>query len=109
TRSKREWSSTCALPIYLRIWPRSAGLQSVLTERYALAIAGTHGKTTTAAMLTTALVHAGVDPSYAIGAQVPMFGGNARLAGDVFVVEADESDGSFLDYQPAGAVITNID
>lgn len=93
----------------LRIWPRSAGLQSVLTDRYAVAIAGTHGKTTTATMLTTALVHAGVDPSYAIGAQVPMFGGNARLAGDVFVVEADESDGSFLEYTPAGAVITNID
>lgn len=93
----------------LRIWPRSAGLQSILMDKYAVAIAGTHGKTTTATMLTTALVHAGMDPSYAIGAQVPMFGGNARLAGDVFVVEADESDGSFLEYTPGGAIVTNID
>src|SRR5699024_1241238 len=46
---------------------------------------------------------------YAIGAEVPIFGGNARLAGDVFVVEADESDGAFLEYTPAGAIVTNVD
>lgn len=93
----------------LRIWPRSAGLQSVLQSASAVAVTGTHGKTTTSAMLASALGQAGVDPSYAIGAEVPMFGGNARRAGDVFVVEADESDGAFLVYSPVGAVVTNVD
>lgn len=93
----------------LRLWPRSAGLQSVLQETSAVAVAGTHGKTTTAAMLTAALTHAGIEPSYAIGAEVAMLGGNARRAGDVCVVEADESDGAFLVYTPVGAIITNVD
>ncbi len=94
----------------LRLWPRSAGLRSVMEGRRTVAVAGTHGKTTTTAMLTCALVAAGADPSFAIGAEVAGLGTNARIgAGDLFVAEADESDGAFLVYEPEGAVVTNVD
>ena len=94
----------------LRLWPRSAGLQSVLLGRSVVAIAGTHGKTTTTAMTAVALQEAGLDPTFAIGAEVASLGTNARLgSGDVAVVEADESDGAFLVYTPDIAVITNVD
>lgn len=94
----------------LRLWPRSAGLQSVLLDRPVVAIAGTHGKTTTTAMATVALQEAGLDPTFAIGAEVETLGTNARLgSGQVAVVEADESDGAFLVYTPDIAVITNVD
>ncbi|MEO6472658.1 MAG: UDP-N-acetylmuramate--L-alanine ligase, partial [Aeromicrobium sp.] len=94
----------------LRLWPRSAGLQSVLTGNRTIAVAGTHGKTTTTAMLTSALNEAGAAPSFAIGAEVESFGTNARRGiGELFIAEADESDGAFLVYTPAGAVITNVD
>ena len=94
----------------LRLWPRSAGLQSVLVGRTVVAIAGTHGKTTTTAMATVALQEAGLDPTFAIGAEVESLGTNARIgAGPVAVVEADESDGAFLVYTPDIAVITNVD
>ena len=94
----------------LRLWPRSAGLQSVLVGHRTIAVAGTHGKTTTTAMLTMALTAAGADPSFAIGAEVPSLGTNARKGdGEIFVAEADESDGAFLVYIPAGAIITNVD
>jgi UDP-N-acetylmuramate--alanine ligase len=94
----------------LRLYPRSAGLQSVMLGRDVVAVAGTHGKTTTTSMLTTALVRAGVDPSYAIGAPVVALGSNAHAGeGRWFVAEADESDGAFLVYRPYGAVVTNVD
>lgn len=94
----------------LRLWPRSAGLQSVLIGKRVVAIAGTHGKTTTTAMLTVALQEAGLDPTFAIGAEVESLGTNARLgSGEVAVVEADESDGAFLVYTPEIAAITNVD
>jgi len=94
----------------LRLWPRSAGMRSVMQGRRTVAVAGTHGKTTTTAMLTCALVAAGADPSFAIGAEVASLGTNARLGrGDVLVAEADESDGAFLVYSPEGAVVTNVD
>lgn len=94
----------------LRLWPRSAGLQSVLLGKTVVAIAGTHGKTTTTAMTVVALQEAGVDLTFAIGAEVETLGTNARLgAGDIAVVEADESDGAFLVYTPDIAVITNVD
>jgi UDP-N-acetylmuramate--alanine ligase len=94
----------------LRLWPRSAGLRSVMLGRRTIAVAGTHGKTTTTAMLTYALRAAGDDPSFAIGAEVAGLGTNARLGtSDVFVAEADESDGAFLVYRPAGAIVTNVD
>ncbi len=99
-----------ALRLGLRLWPRSAGLQSVLLGHRVVAVAGTHGKTTTTAMLTCALQATGADPSFAIGAQVASLGTNARRGtGEVLVAEADESDGAFLVYTPAGAVVTNVD
>ena len=94
----------------LRLWPRSAGLRSVMEGRRTVAVAGTHGKTTTTAMLTCALVAAGADPSFAIGAEVAGLGTNARVGrGDLLIAEADESDGAFLVYEPEGAVVTNVD
>ncbi|MFI5425964.1 UDP-N-acetylmuramate--L-alanine ligase [Aeromicrobium sp. UC242_57] len=94
----------------LRLWPRSAGLRSVMQGRRTIAVAGTHGKTTTSAMLSCALIAAGAAPSYAIGAEVASLGANARLgAGDLLVAEADESDGAFLVYEPEGAIVTNVE
>ncbi len=94
----------------LRLWPRSAGLRSVMEGRRTVAVAGTHGKTTTTAMLTCALVAAGAEPSFAIGAEVQSLGTNAKVgAGSVLVAEADESDGAFLVYRPAVAVVTHVD
>ncbi|WGX94656.1 UDP-N-acetylmuramate--L-alanine ligase [Nocardioides sp. L-11A] len=99
-----------ALDRGLRLWPRSAGLQSVLLGRDVVAVAGTHGKTTTTAMTVVALQEAGLDPTFAIGAEVESLGTNARLGtGPVAVVEADESDGAFLVYTPRIAVVTNVD
>jgi UDP-N-acetylmuramate--alanine ligase len=94
----------------LPLWPRAAAVQSVLLGRKAVVVTGTHGKTTTTAMLTTALLHAGADPSYAIGSTLIASGLNASAgAGDVFVAEGDESDAAILAYTPAGAIVTNID
>ncbi|QWC85614.1 UDP-N-acetylmuramate--L-alanine ligase [Nocardioidaceae bacterium] len=94
----------------LRIWPRSAALQSVLLDKRALAVAGTHGKTTTTSLLTMALREAGVDPSFAVGGDLAQLGTNAADgAGPDFVVEADESDGAFLVYTPHAAVVTNVE
>ncbi len=98
-----------ALARGIALWPRSAGVQSVLLGHRVVAVAGTHGKTTTTAMLSVALDEAGLDPSYAIGAEVPALGTNAHLGGEVFVAEADESDGAFLVYTPAVGVVTNVD
>ena len=75
-----------------------------------VAVAGTHGKTTTTAMLTLALRAAGADPSYAIGGVLAATGRNADAGGgDLFVAEADESDGAFLVYRPDAALVTNVD
>jgi UDP-N-acetylmuramate--alanine ligase len=94
----------------LRLWPRSAALRSLMIDRRTVAVAGTHGKTTTTAMLTYALRAAGADPTFAIGAHIAGLGTNAALGSDtLFVAEADESDGAFLVYRPAGAIVTNID
>ncbi|MEO3783492.1 UDP-N-acetylmuramate--L-alanine ligase [Actinocorallia sp. B10E7] len=94
----------------LRILHRAAALASLMAGRRAVAVAGTHGKTTTTSMLTVALQHAGLDPSYCIGGQLVTTGlGAAEGTGDVFAAEADESDGSFLMYSPRVAVITNVE
>lgn len=99
-----------ALRLGVRLWPRSAGLRSVMEGRRTIAVAGTHGKTTTTAMLTCALIAAGAEPSFAIGAEVESLGANARLGrSDLLVAEADESDGAFLVYAPDGAIVTNVD
>ena len=89
---------------------RAQALAIIMSQKRAIAIAGTHGKTTTTSMATVALQRCGADPSFAIGAAVTNSGTNAHHgSGDIFVAEADESDGSFLAYQPFGAVITNIE
>ncbi|HEU5030195.1 MAG TPA: UDP-N-acetylmuramate--L-alanine ligase [Spirillospora sp.] len=94
----------------LRVLHRSAALASLMAGRRAVAVAGTHGKTTTTSMLTVALQHAGADPSYCIGGQLVTTGlGADEGTGDVFVAEADESDGSFLMYAPHIAVVTNVE
>ncbi|MGL6236943.1 MAG: UDP-N-acetylmuramate--L-alanine ligase [Segniliparus sp.] len=73
-------------------------------------ISGTHGKTTTTSMTVTALQHAGLDPSFAVGGELGEAGTNAHQgSGDAFVAEADESDGSLLRYQPDAAVVTNVE
>ncbi|MGN6130742.1 MAG: UDP-N-acetylmuramate--L-alanine ligase [Nocardioidaceae bacterium] len=94
----------------LRLLPRSAALESVMQGRRVVAVAGTHGKTTTTSLLTVALQHCGADPSFAIGGELNESGANAHDgSGDVFVAEADESDGAFLVYSPHGALVTNVE
>ena len=94
----------------LRVLPRAAALASLMADRRGVAVAGTHGKTTTTSMLTVAAQHAGAEPGYVIGGQLVTSGVGAEDgAGDLFVVEADESDGSFLMLAPAGAIVTNIE
>ena len=88
---------------------RSQGLAATMHDSRPAAVAGANGKTTTTSMLTVALQHAGLDPSFASGGELTGQGTNAAWAGgDVFVVEADESDGSFLVYRPEVAIVTNV-
>jgi UDP-N-acetylmuramate--alanine ligase len=90
--------------------PRAEMLAELMRLRYGIAIAGAHGKTTTTSMVALVLERAGLDPTAVIGGKLSAFGSNARLGrGDYMVVEADESDRSFLKLTPAIAVITNID
>jgi UDP-N-acetylmuramate--alanine ligase len=94
----------------LIILTRAQALALLMSESKSIAVAGTHGKTTTTSMLTVALQQAGLDPSFAIGGMINRGGTNAHLgSGEIFVAEADESDGSFLAYKPFGAIITNIE
>lgn len=94
----------------LPILPRAAALASVMAGRRAIAVAGTHGKTTTTSMMTVALQHCGADPSFAIGGNLNESGANAHDgSGDIFVAEADESDASFLAYEPEVAIVTNVE
>jgi UDP-N-acetylmuramate--alanine ligase len=93
----------------LRILHRSEALAAAMVDRRAIAIAGTHGKTTTTSMTTQVLQHAGLDPSFVIGGEISEVGSNGHHgSGDLFVIEADESDRSFLRYRPHVAIITNI-
>lgn len=99
-----------AVRLGLRILPRSAGLASVMAGRRVVAVAGTHGKTTTTSLLTVALQAAGAEPTYAVGGDLTSSGTNAEVgAGDLFVAEADESDGAFLVYRPHAAIVTNVE
>jgi UDP-N-acetylmuramate--alanine ligase len=98
----------------LRVLRRAAALAAVMAGRRRVAIAGTHGKTSTTTMLTVAAQAAGADPSYAIGGDLagtgPHAGSNAYDgSGELFVAEADESDGSFLLLAPDLAVVTNVE
>jgi UDP-N-acetylmuramate--alanine ligase len=90
--------------------PRAEMLAELMRLRYAIAVAGAHGKTTTTSMIAFSLERAGLDPTAVIGGRLSAFGSNARLGrGELMVAEADESDRSFLKLFPTVAVITNID
>lgn len=92
------------------IMHRAEALAYVMQNQKALAVAGTHGKTTTTSMLTVALQTANLDPSFSIGGMINATGSNAHFgSGEYFVAEADESDGSFLAYSPFAGIITNIE
>jgi UDP-N-acetylmuramate--alanine ligase len=89
---------------------RAEMLAELMRVKYGVAIAGSHGKTTTTSLVATVLRAAGFDPTVVVGGRMAALGSNARLgAGDLLVAEADESDGSFLRLTPTIAVITNID
>ena len=90
--------------------PRAEMLAELMRMKYGIAVAGTHGKTTTTSMVATVLSHGGVDPTAVIGGKLDSLGSNAKLGqGKFLVAEADESDGSFLHLSPTIAVVTNID
>lgn len=90
--------------------PRAEMLAELMRMKYGIAIAGTHGKTTTTSMIATILGAQGMDPTVVIGGKLNSIGSNARLGkGEFLVAEADESDGSFLKLSPTIAVVTNID
>ena len=90
--------------------PRAVMLAELMRLKSGIAIAGTHGKTTTTSLVTSVLAQAGVDPTFVIGGRLNAAGANSRLgSGDYIVVEADESDASFLNLLPVMAVVTNID
>jgi UDP-N-acetylmuramate--alanine ligase len=92
-----------------RILHRAQGLASLLHGQRPVAVAGANGKTTTTSLLTVALQGCGLDPSFAVGGELARHGTNAHQGtDDVFVVEADESDGSFMVYRPEVAIVTNV-
>ena len=94
----------------LRVLHRAAALASIMLGRRSVAVAGTHGKTTTTSMLTTVLRECGADPSYVIGGLLAETGRGADVgSGELFVAEADESDGSFLMLSPDAAVVTCVE
>ena len=106
SNSERVAAEKLNIPIYTR----AQALALLMSESISIAVAGTHGKTTTSSMLTVALQACGVDPSFAIGGTISASGSNAhRGTGQYFVAEADESDGSFIEYKPFGAIVTNVE
>lgn len=99
-----------ALAARIPVVPRAEMLAELMRFRYGIAVAGTHGKTTTTSLITSLLAEGGLDPTFVIGGRLNSAGANARLgAGRYLVAEADESDASFLYLQPMIAVVTNID
>jgi UDP-N-acetylmuramate--alanine ligase len=106
TNGERVAATTNGIPVLTR----AEALGAIMSGFTGIAITGTHGKTTTTSMFTVALQHCGVDPSFAIGSELNESGTNAHLgSGDLFVVEADESDGAFLHLEPRVAIVTNIE
>ena len=99
-----------ALEQRIPVVPRAEMLGELMRFRYAIAIAGTHGKTTTTSLVASILAEGGEDPTFVIGGRLKSAGSNARLGtGRYLVAEADESDASFMHLQPLIAVVTNID
>ena len=96
--------------LHVPVIPRAEMLAELMRMKYGIAIAGTHGKTTTTSMAAAILGHAGIDPTIVIGGKLNAIGTNAQLGqGKFLLAEADESDGSFLVLSPTIAVVTNID
>jgi len=90
--------------------PRAMMLAELMRFRYGIAVAGTHGKTTTTSLISSLLAEGGLDPSFVIGGKLTSCGSNAKLGNsEYFVAEADESDASFLFLKPMAAIVTNID
>jgi UDP-N-acetylmuramate--alanine ligase len=101
---------TAARAAMIPVIPRAAMLAELMRFRHGIAIAGTHGKTTTTSLVSSLLAEGGLDPSFVIGGKLNSSGTNAQLGQSAyFVVEADESDASFLFLKPMMAVVTNID
>lgn len=99
-----------AVDLGIPVIPRAEMLAELMRMKHGLAVAGTHGKTTTTSLLATCLAAAGLDPTVVVGGRIKALGTNARLGqGEYLVAEADESDGSFLRLSPTIAVVTNID
>lgn len=99
-----------AKELNLPVLTRAGALAVLMSESKSVAVAGTHGKTTTSSMMAVALQACGADPSFAIGGTITASGSNAhRGTGEIFVAEADESDGSFIEYHPFAAIVTNIE
>ena len=99
-----------ALAKRVPVVPRAEMLGELMRFRYSIAVAGTHGKTTTTSLVASALAEGGLDPTFVIGGRLKSADSNARLgAGRYLVAEADESDASFMHLQPMIAIVTNID
>ena len=99
-----------ARELALPILTRAQLLAILMSVSKSIAVAGTHGKTTTSSMLAVALQSCGLDPSFAIGGTITASGSNAHKGtGELFVAEADESDGSFIEYHPFAAIVTNVE
>jgi UDP-N-acetylmuramate--alanine ligase len=99
-----------AVELGIPLVTRATALAILMSESKSVAVAGTHGKTTTSSMLAVALQACAADPSFAIGGTITASGSNAhRGTGEIFVAEADESDGSFIEYHPFAAIVTNIE
>lgn len=94
----------------LRVMTRAEALAAIMAQSKAVAVSGTHGKTTTTSMLTVALQHCGADPSFVIGSELNESGSNAHTgSGELFIAEADESDGSFLQLNAFAGIVTNVE
>jgi UDP-N-acetylmuramate--alanine ligase len=99
-----------ALAKRVPVVPRAEMLGELMRFRYSIAVAGTHGKTTTTSLVASVLAEGGLDPTFVIGGRLKSADSNARLgAGRYLVAEADESDASFMHLQPMIAIVTNID
>lgn len=100
------YAKKCRIPVI----PRAAMLAELMRMRFGIAIAGTHGKTTTTSLVAAILTQGGLDPTFVIGGKLNQFDSNARLGSSHYLVaEADESDASFLHLSPMMSVVTNID
>lgn len=107
--SKENPEFQFAIKNHLPVMHRSDLLVTLMEKKKAIAIAGTHGKTTTTSLVATVFTECGLSPTYAVGGYIKQYGTNGQNGtGEYFIAEADESDGTFLKYKPFGAIVTNI-